>query len=133
MLSKLGYKNIKTVVNGEELVDVVKNKNLVFDVVFCDLMMPVMDGIEACRTLRSWHEMKTTIDCDGDNCDESNTDEMKKDKRPYNGELPKFIAVTANAQKSVWKECIDVGMSGFIAKPVTISALQKSILEHFGK
>lgn len=48
-LQKEGYK-VYTASNGQEALDIVKSKKL--DLIILDLMMPVVDGIEACYLIR---------------------------------------------------------------------------------
>lgn len=43
--------NIRTVSNGKEVLDAVAKEH--FDVIFMDIEMPVMNGIEATKTLKS--------------------------------------------------------------------------------
>ena len=62
-----------------------------FDVVFMDMRMPEMDGLEATRAIRGLNGAK--------------------------GRVP-MIALTANAFADDIKACRDAGMDEFIAKPV---------------
>lgn len=44
MLNKAEIKNVDSALNGLEGLNLVKNKN--YDLIICDLNMPVMDGFE---------------------------------------------------------------------------------------
>jgi signal transduction histidine kinase/CheY-like chemotaxis protein/HPt (histidine-containing phosphotransfer) domain-containing protein len=72
----------------------------VFDVVFMDMRMPEMDGLEATRAIRA---------LDG-----------------ANGRVP-IVALTANAFADDIKACRDAGMEGFIAKPVRKKILMEKL------
>lgn len=71
-----------------------------YNIIFMDVQMPVMNGLEATRAIR-------------------NTEKAHSSRIP-------IIAVTANAKK---KDCIDAGMDAFIQKPVTIDLLSETIFE----
>lgn len=84
---------VTTAENGEEAVDIVSQSVPGrFDFIFMDIMMPVMDGLEATRQIR-------TLNC--------------KDTK----EIP-IIAMTANAFQDDIRDCIDAGMNAHIAKPI---------------
>ena len=74
--------------NGAEAVRMVREND--YDVVLMDMQMPVMDGIEATRILRSNPRFET---------------------------LP-IIAMTANALVSDREMCLEAGMNDHIAKPI---------------
>lgn len=73
--------------------------------IFMDMQMPVMDGVEAARRIRS-----------SDHPDR---------------ELPIF-AMTANTFASDRKRCYDAGMSGYIAKPIKLSEITATLHEKTG-
>ncbi len=73
-----------------------------FDLIFMDLQMPVMDGLEATRQIR----------------------ERFTEPAPY------IIALTANALDSDYEHCMEVGMDDFLSKPLDIKDL-KAKLEVF--
>ena len=100
MLQKLGYEP-EIVANGEEAVDMVHRRN--FDLVFMDMRMPVMDGLEATRKIR--------------------------EKLGSRG--PVICAMTANAMLGDREECLAAGMDDYITKPVKIEAIQEAILRNF--
>jgi PAS domain S-box-containing protein len=75
-------------VNGKEALRMVGDND--YDVVLMDMQMPVMDGVEATRAIRS---------------------------DPRHQELP-IIAMTANAMASDRALCLEAGMNDHIAKPI---------------
>ena len=78
--------------NGLEAVKLTKRHNP--QVIFMDMSMPEMDGIEATRTIREADIPQPTI-----------------------------IALTANAYASDKATCLSAGMDGFLAKPLKRSDL----------
>ncbi len=88
--------------DGNEFVDYIKNNpDSDIDLVLCDIKMPVLDGWEACKIVRS-----------------------------LNSELAKnikIIALSANAYESDIAHSIEVGMNGYVTKPVLKKELLKEI------
>jgi two-component system sensor histidine kinase/response regulator len=72
-----------------------------FDLVFMDMQMPVMDGVEATRALRRIERLRG---------------------------LP-IVAMTANAMEQDRRKCIDAGMDDVVVKPIEPEILW-SVLQH---
>lgn len=94
MLKKIGY-TCDIANNGLEAVQAVqqlkKSKNLVYTIIFMDMQMPEMDGLEATTVL------------------------LEK----YKSITPPIVAMTANAFAEDKEKCFSVGMSDFISKPIS--------------
>ena len=97
--------HVDTAENGKDAVAKVCQN--VYDIVFMDHMMPIMDGIEATRAIR----------------------EMEGD---YYKNLP-IIALTANALVEAREQFKDAGMNDFIAKPIRTKDLFKCIAKYIPK
>ncbi len=92
ILTELGI-DVTLAVNGQEAVELFKNSAPgTFHIIFMDVMMPVMDGHEATREIRSL-------------------------KRPDGTKIP-IIAMTANAFAEDVKAAMDAGMNEHITKPL---------------
>ncbi len=88
-LKKTGA-DVVTAVNGRQAVERVHAPGAHFDAVLMDIQMPVMDGFDACRSIRSDERFSR---------------------------LP-IIAMTAHAAAEERKRCLDAGMNDHISKPV---------------
>jgi PAS domain S-box-containing protein len=97
MFKRMGYR-VDVAANGLEAVSTVKQ--LPYDLVFMDMQMPEMDGLEATRALR---------------------------RQSGSQSYPWIIAMTANALKSDRQKCLDAGMNDYISKPVYIEAIVEAI------
>ncbi|QDV41841.1 Signal transduction histidine-protein kinase BarA [Stieleria neptunia] len=87
--------------NGKEAVDAVRSER--FDVVLMDVQMPEMDGLEATIAIR----------------------ELEK---PNERHTP-IIAMTAAAMKGDREKCLQVGMDGYISKPIDPEQLTSTLKE----
>jgi len=82
-----------------------------FDLVFMDMMMPVMDGLEATQRIRA--------------------------QEPAGEHLP-IVAMTANAMPVDRARCLQAGMDDYISKPIELAELQRVLTlfspahSHFG-
>ncbi|MCG8672971.1 MAG: response regulator, partial [Pseudomonadales bacterium] len=101
MLKKAKITNIDIANNGAEGVDMTTSTH--YDLILMDCQMPIMDGLEATRQIRSSNNP----------CSES-----------Y------IIAVTANVMSGDRERCLESGMNHYIKKPIKYPEL-KSILKHF--
>ncbi len=110
ILKKLGY-SLDFAVNGEEALKFLEKTD--YDLVFMDLQMPVMGGIEATLIIRE---------------EEQKAQALKLKGRPgssaflfkYLSRLDHIpiVAVTANAMKGDRETCMDAGMDDYIPKPI---------------
>ncbi|MEM6402244.1 MAG: response regulator [Cyanobacteria bacterium P01_D01_bin.116] len=93
MLQRLGYRT-DIANNGLEALASLHHQD--YDLVFMDVQMPEMDGLQATR-----HICK----------------EWLPPKRPW------IVAMTANAMQGDREECLNAGMNDYVSKPVRIEAL----------
>jgi PAS domain S-box-containing protein len=107
MLSRLGAQSTLAE-DGLQGFQAITTGNGKFDLVLMDIQMPVMDGYEAVRRIRQW---------------EASTN------RPS---IP-IVAVTADAFEEDRQRCIDVGMNGFITKPVNIDQIRNVLSQWLPK
>ncbi|PIX94033.1 MAG: hypothetical protein COZ25_07545 [Ignavibacteria bacterium CG_4_10_14_3_um_filter_37_18] len=101
IFSKLGYR-IEVAGNGYEVLEAVEN--IEYDIIFMDVHMPEMDGLDASKELNKLYGRENR---------------------------PKIIAMTANAMQGDREECIAAGMDDYMSKPVRLEALQE-LLERWG-
>ena len=100
--------NITEAKNGKEAFEIFQNSRLdEYDVIIMDVMMPVMDGLEATKAIR-----------------ELEREDAKK--------IP-IIAMTANAFEEDRKACLDAGMDEHIGKPIDIPLLKSAIIKMLAK
>ena len=88
----------RIVANGLEAVKTCEEED--YDVVLMDVQMPEMDGLEATEVILKYYK--------------------DMNKKP-----PVILAMTANVVGESQKQCLNVGMLGFISKPVKVDELEK--------
>lgn len=99
---------ITTVHDGKQAVELFQTSPAgTFDAILMDIMMPVMDGLTATRTIRAM-------------------------ERPDAGTIP-IIAMTANAFAEDARKCLEAGMNAHLAKPLEMEKIKKAILENLRK
>jgi signal transduction histidine kinase/HPt (histidine-containing phosphotransfer) domain-containing protein len=106
LFKQLGYR-ADLASNGQEAIDALEK--LVYDVVFMDVQMPEMDGLEATQRIRA-----------------------REQARAADGRRTTIIAMTANAMAGDREACLAAGMDDYIAKPVRPETLAAA-LERWGK
>jgi PAS domain S-box-containing protein len=99
MLARLGYE-VRTAVDG-----LVALRNLAedpYDLVFMDVQMPKLDGLEATRRIRNQRKLG-----------------------------PRIVAMTASASAQDRRKCLQAGMDGYLSKPVRLASLRGVIQDLF--
>jgi PAS domain S-box-containing protein len=99
ILQKKGC-TVRAVNNGIEVIEALKKEN--FDMIFMDIQMPVMDGLEATRIIRN------------------------SDKSEFDPNIP-VIAMTAHAMKGDREKFLSAGMNDYIEKPFEFEEIFKCI------
>jgi two-component system sensor histidine kinase/response regulator len=89
-----------TVNNGREAVEAVRGRD--YDLVFMDVLMPVMDGWEATRRIRAGGSI---------------------------GTRPRIVGMSADTMSEDREVCFSAGMDGFLAKPLEVDALVRALDE----
>jgi len=102
MLEWLGH-DVEVVGDGGAVLQVSGGSR--FDLVFMDVEMPVLDGLEATRRIRALEETS--------------------------GRHLPIIALTANAMKADELACLSAGMDAYLPKPISVEALS-DVLAWFG-
>lgn len=95
MLNKINY-SADLATNGYEAIEAIKKK--FYDVVFMDVQMPELSGLEATRII---------------------CDTWTKDNRP------RIIAMTANVMTEDRQRCFEAGMDEFLGKPIRMKDLER--------
>jgi signal transduction histidine kinase/DNA-binding response OmpR family regulator/HPt (histidine-containing phosphotransfer) domain-containing protein len=86
--------------NGKAAVDAARHNDR-YDLVLMDIQMPMMDGYEATRTLRSFDEFT---------------------------ELP-IVALTAHAMRGERERCAEAGMNDYLSKPIELELLHQVLVD----
>jgi CheY-like chemotaxis protein len=97
ILGKAGYQ-VEIANNGKEAVEKVTDSTGVYDLVFMDVQMPEMDGLDATKMIR---------------------------RKGFNT-VP-IVAMTAHAMAGDREKCLEAGMDGYITKPIKKEIIFKTI------
>jgi len=101
LLEKRGH-HVKVAENGREALAALEKES--FDLVFMDVQMPEMDGMEATAAIR--------------------------DKEKQSGRHQLIIALTAHAMKGDREKCLAQGMDGYLTKPIRPQELDDILTEY---
>ena len=102
LLTRWGHR-VTLAENGQLALDALASHR--FDLIFMDMMMPVMDGLEATRRFRMTERGKRTP----------------------------IVAMTANAMQGDRDRCIAAGMDDYISKPLETAELQRLLLRYLSE
>ncbi|MDL2192360.1 ATP-binding protein [Cobetia sp. LC6] len=105
MLEYLGQQ-VTVVEDGEQALEWLAQAGNDVDLVFMDMQMPVLDGVE---TTRRWRHHEA--------------------EQPASARLP-IIAMTANVMQEDARRCIDAGMQGVLHKPFTRDDLHRVLQQY---
>jgi len=103
LLKKMGY-SPDIAANGKEVLDRLHDAH--YDIIFMDVQMPEMDGLEATRAIRS--QTRST------NPTSSPT---------VSAPSPIIIAMTANTTSQDREQCLASGMNDYLSKPIDLPEL----------
>jgi protein-histidine pros-kinase len=105
-LLEKGGNRVTVANNGREALDALESKR--FDVIFMDVQMPVMGGIEATEAIRAR--------------------EMRRSWVMSTGFRPAYIvAMTAHAMDGDRERCLQAGMDDYLSKPIQLKALHEAL------
>jgi len=102
MLARLGVRS-EWAGDGRAAVERVQADAGTIDLIFMDVQMPVMDGLDATRHIRGL---------------------------PGPGAGLPIVALTANATHADRAACLDVGMDDFVSKPFTLARIAEVLRQH---
>ena len=100
ILKKMGF-SVELAEDGIVCVEKIENEKKGYDFILMDIQMPNMDGYKATRLIRQLSDRKKA-------------------------EIP-IIAMTANAFDEDRKKAFEVGMNGYVSKPIDAKSLKKTL------
>lgn len=100
LFTKAGY-DVSTAENANDALKIIEEKNII--IMFFDLNMPVMNGMELCRQVKNLKPMSI------------------------------IYAITGYASLFELSECLDAGFEDYFKKPVNMSTLLKTAQSAFEK
>jgi PAS domain S-box-containing protein len=101
MIEKQGH-TIRIVENGQQVLEALAD--LSYDIIFMDVQMPIMDGLETTRRIK---------------------ETLPREKWPV------IVAVTANALSGDREKCLKAGMDDYISKPFKKESVYAVIHKYF--
>ena len=89
---------VDTALSGKECLEKVKSNS--YDIIFMDIMMPEMDGVQTFQNLKSIEGLSTPI-----------------------------VSLTADAKTGAKERYLGLGVSGYISKPIDLKLLENIIVK----
>jgi CheY-like chemotaxis protein len=97
ILQRLGYE-IAVAINGQEVLDALQQQ--AYDLIFMDVQMPEMDGLEATRQIRR---------------------QLSPERQPH------IVAMTANALQGDREHYLAAGMDDYVSKPIKLAEVIEAL------
>ena len=85
--------------NGQEAVELFKERNDEIDLVISDINLPLLNGVDTIRTIK---QIKPTLPC---------------------------IVLTSFTHKTIVLECVRIGVAAFLAKPLHMETLKEKVFD----
>ena len=104
ILERFGF-DVTIVENGQESIKLRKESS--FDIIFMDIQMPIMGGVEATKKI------------------------LSLEKEEERGHVP-IIALTANALEGDKEKYLGFGMDGYLSKPINMESLEEILVTYIG-
>lgn len=103
LVHSLGHR-VVTAANGPDALDKLKNHGP-FDVIFVDVYMPIMSGLDVCHEIRS----------------------QESALRVKVADRQKVIAMSSEMDASLFHECTNAGFDSFVPKPITTERFRDAL------
>jgi CheY-like chemotaxis protein len=113
MLTKAGYE-VEVAGDGKVAVEKYTQTPDKYNLIFMDIQMPVMDGLQATMEIRKWEGLR---EVPGEKATGSSESELK---------IP-IVAMTANAMEEDRKKCLEAGLDDYITKPIKKALLIETL------
>jgi CheY-like chemotaxis protein len=121
LLEDIGMR-LDIVADGKQAVDAFCNKD--YDLIFMDVRMPVMDGLEATREIRRIEAERERAGGEGALGNAKNvTDATQRGKTHH----ITIVAMTANAMQEDQEQTRAAGMDGHVSKPIDMDELKTTL------
>ena len=105
MLEEMGFE-VSMAASGQAVMDELEQLEHVYDLALLDWRMPGLDGIETARRIKN---------------------------HPHLQQIPKVFLITAHSNEALMQEARNLGLEGFLVKPINYSMMFDAVMEAFGQ